>query len=65
MLALAAYVSTGWSRQMQEDKLVGAEGVDRRSEGCRNEVSHQVLRDNLPFRMSHLHPDSLHLNSLI
>ena len=42
MLAPAVFASVEWSRQMQEDKLVGAEGVARRSGGCRREISHQV-----------------------
>ena len=33
---------------MLEDKLVGAEGVAKRSGGCRKEVSHQVIQDDLP-----------------
>ena len=33
---------------MLEGKLVGAEGVAKRSGSCRKEISHQVVQDGLP-----------------
>ena len=32
-----------------EGKLVGVEGVAKRSRGCRKEVNRQVLQDDLPL----------------
>ena len=34
---------------MQTDKLVGAEGVAKRSGSCRKKIRHQVIQDGLPF----------------